>query len=241
MTIECKVFSIEKIKANKKIIEKMYLLMYEHYNNINIVKFKRDLYSKDKVFLVYDSENLIGFSTLKKLFLKLNEEKIEGLFSGDTIIKKGFSWGTNFQKEWIKYCLKESEKNKKLNIKTYWFLISKGIKTYMYLPTYFKTYSPKLNYIENIFEKNLKNIYARKLYGERYIEKLGIIKNDSTNDYLKENIENINSRKKENENIKFFISKNPNYLEGDELVCLAEISYENLSKLGKRVIKDLNI
>lgn len=241
MTIKCKVFSIEKIKANKKIIEKMYLLMYEHYNNINIVKFKRDLYSKDKVFLVYDSENLIGFSTLKKLFLKLNEEKIEGLFSGDTIIKKGFSWGTNFQKEWIKYCLKESEKNKKLNIKTYWFLISKGIKTYMYLPTYFKTYSPKLNYIENIFEKNLKNIYARKLYGERYIEKLGIIKNDSTNDYLKENIENINSRKKENENIKFFISKNPNYLEGDELVCLAEISYENLSKLGKRVIKDLNI
>lgn len=241
MSIECKISSIEEIKFDEKIIEKMYLLMYEHYDNINIVKFKRDLYSKDKVFLIYNSEMLIGFSTLKKMSLKLNEEKIIGLFSGDTIIKKGYSWGLQFQKEWIKYCLEESEKNKKLNISTYWFLISKGIKTYMYLPTYFNSYTPKLNYSESEFEKSLKNIYAKKLYGERYIEESGIIKNDNTNDYLKENIENINLKKKEDENINFFISKNPNYMQGDELVCLTHISYENLTKLGKRVIKDLNI
>ncbi|WP_022818975.1 hypothetical protein [Fusobacterium russii] len=241
MTIKCKIFSVEEIKFNEKIVEKMYLLMNEHYDNINIVKFKRDLYLKDKVFLVYNSEILLGFSTLKKMSINLNGERIEGLFSGDTIIKKGFSWGISFQKEWIKYCLEESEKNKKLNIKTYWFLISKGIKTYLYLPTYFNLYSPKLNYIESELEKNLKNIYAGELYGERYIKETGIIKNDSTNDYLKEDIENISLKKKENENIKFFISKNPNYMQGDELVCLTEISYENLTKFGKRVIKNLNI
>lgn len=243
MSILCEVLSVEKLKFAKEITKKMYFLMQEHYENINLEKFKADLYKKDSVFLVYSSKELVGFSTLKKIEINLENENetIVGLFSGDTIIKKGFSWAIEFQKEWIKYCLKESKRNEKIGIKTYWFLISKGIKTYMYLPTYFINFSPRLNYIESEKEKIIKNSYAKKLYGNRYIESLGIIKNDGTNDYLKENIINISDKQKNNENIQFFISKNPNYEQGDELVCLTEISYENLTKLGRRVIKNLEL
>lgn len=243
MISKCKILSIQEIKNDKKIINKMYTLMTDHYENINIDKFIKDLYIKDNIFLVYSSEELIGFSTLKKIKISLEEENetIIGLFSGDTVIKKGFSWSISFQKEWIKFCLEESEKNNLLNIKTYWFLISKGIKTYMYLPTYFKNYSPKLGVIESKKEKKIKELYGQKLYANRYDMKSGVIRNDSSNDYLKENVVSINSKQQLNRDIQFFISKNPNYKEGDELVCLAELSYENLTNLGKRVVKNLKL
>ena len=44
-----------------------------------------------------------------------------------------------------------------------------------------------------------------------------------------------------NKNIQFFLRKNPNYQKGDELVCLAEISFDNLTNLGKRVLKEISL
>ena len=88
-------------------------------------KFLTDLYDKNDVFLLFENDELKGFSTIKKMELDVenekdfgekDEEKIVGFFSGDTIIEKGFSWGIEFQKEWIKYCLLESEKNKKIGV-----------------------------------------------------------------------------------------------------------------------------
>ena len=186
-----------------------------------------------------------GFSTIKKINVELknenneNSEKISGFFSGDTIIEKGVSWGIEFQKEWIKYCLLESKKNIKNGVKTYWFLISKGIKTYMYLPTYFKNFCPKVDYVESEIEKKIKDIYAKKIYGSRYCKENGIVKNDGTNDFLRENVVVLSEKQLKNKNIQFFLEKNPDYKKGNELVCLAEISFENLTNLGKRVLKEI--
>ena len=77
------------------------------------------------------------------------------------------------------------------------------------------------------------------LYEERYVKEKGIIKNNGNNDNLKEDIIVLSEKKKENEDIKYFVNKNPGYLYGDELVCLTEISEENLTKFGKRVIKNM--
>lgn len=127
----------------------------------------------------------------------------------------------------------------KNGVKTYWFLISKGIKTYMYLPTYFKKFCPKADYTENEMEKKIKDIYAEKIYGNRYNKENGIVKNDGTNDFLRENVVVLSEKQLKNKNVQFFLEKNPSYQKGDELVCLAEISFENLTNLGKRVLKEI--
>jgi len=243
--MKCKIFSVLDIKNDEKIVENMFLLMKNHYENMKKDKFLKDLYDKNNVFLLFENDELKGFSTIKKMELNIENEKetvngkIVGFFSGDTIIEKGFSWGIEFQKEWIKYCLLESEKNMKNGLKTYWFLISKGIKTYMYLPTYFKKFSPKADYTENETEKKIKDIYAEKIYGNRYNKENGIVKNDGTNDFLRENVVVLSEKQLKNKNVQFFLEKNPNYQKGDELVCLAEISFENLTNLGKRVLKEI--
>ncbi len=237
--IFCKLLSLEYIKKNDYLIDDFYKLMEMHYENIKFEKFLADLNEKDEVFVIYEDSLVRGFSTIKKIKLEIDSDVIIGIFSGDTIIEKGYSWSMEFQKEWIKYCLKEREKNKQNNIKTYWFLISKGIKTYMYLPLYFNKFYPNKN--ENATEIEIKIIdkYATLLYEERYVKEKGIIKNNGNNDHLKEDIIVLSEKKKENEDIKYFVNKNPGYLYGDELVCLTEISEENLTKFGKRVIKNM--
>ena len=238
----CKIFSMDSIKNDNDIVNEMFSLMKKHYENMKKEKFLADLYDKDDIFLIFDGEILKGFSTIKKINVEIkneNNEKISGFFSGDTIIEKGFSWGIEFQKEWIKYCLLESEKNMKNGVKTYCFLISKGIKTYMYLPTYFKNFCPKVDYVESEIEKKIKNIYAKEIYGDRYSKESGIVKNDGTNDFLKENVIVLSEKQLKNKNIQFFLKKNPDYKKGDELVCLAEISFDNLTNLGKRVLKEI--
>jgi len=243
--MKCKIFSVLDIKDDEKIVESMFLLMKNHYENMKKDKFLKDLYDKNDIFLLFENDELKGFSTIKKMELNIENEKetvngkIVGFFSGDTIIEKGFSWGIEFQKEWIKYCLLESEKNMKNGVKTYWFLISKGIKTYMYLPTYFKKFCPKADYTENEMEKKIKDIYAEKIYGNRYNKENGIVKNDGTNDFLRENVVVLSEKQLRNKNVQFFLEKNPSYQKGDELVCLAEISFENLTNLGKRVLKEI--
>ena len=245
MVMECKVFAVKDIRENSKIVESMFLLMKKYYENMKKDKFLADLYDKNDIFLIFENEELKGFSTIKKMELNIENNKdsekkrIAGCLSGDTIIEKGFSWGIEFQKEWIKYCLLESEKNIKNGVKTYWFLISKGIKTYMYLPTYFKNFCPKVDYVESEIEKKIKDIYAKKIYGSRYCTENGIVKNDGTNDFLRENVVVLSEKQLKNKNIQFFLEKNPDYKKGDELVCLAEISFENLTNLGKRVLKEV--
>ena len=247
--MECKIFSVKDIKDEEKIVESMFLLMKKHYENMKKDKFLKDLYDKNDVFLLFENDELKGFSTIKKMELDVENEKesrertanekIIGFFSGDTIIEKGFSWGIEFQKEWIKYCLLESDKNMRNGVKTYWFLISKGVKTYMYLPTYFKNFCPKVDYVESEMEKKIKDIYAEKIYGDRYKKEKGIVKNDGTNDFLRESVVVLSEKQLKNKNVQFFLEKNPDYKKGDELVCLAEISFENLTNLGKRVLKEI--
>ena len=230
MVMECKVFAVKDIRENSKIVESMFLLMKKYYENMKKDKFLMDLYDKNDVFLIFESDELKGFSTIKKMELNIEngkdseKKRIAGFFSGDTIIEKGFSWGIEFQKN---------------GVKTYWFLISKGIKTYMYLPTYFKNFCPKLGYTESEMEKKIKDIYAEKIYGSRYCKESGIVKNDGTNDFLRENVVVLSEKQLKNKNIQFFLEKNPNYQKGDELVCLAEISFDNLTNLGKRVLKEI--
>ena len=182
----CKLLSLEDIKKNNYLIDDFYKLMEMHYENIKMEKFLADLNEKDEVFVIYEDSLVRGFSTIKKIKLEIDSDVIIGIFSGDTIIEKGYSWGMEFQKEWIKYCLKECEKNKQNNIKTYWFLISKGIKTYMYLPLYFNKFYPNKNGKSTEIEIKIIDKYATLLYEDRYIKEKGIIKSTKKKIKIKE-------------------------------------------------------
>lgn len=68
--MKCKIFSVLDIKNDEKIVESMFLLMKKYYENMKKDKFLMDLYDKNDVFLIFESDELKGFSTIKKNGIK---------------------------------------------------------------------------------------------------------------------------------------------------------------------------
>ena len=92
--MKCKIFSVLDIKNDEKIVENMFLLMKNHYENMKKDKFLKDLYDKNNVFLLFENNELKGFSTIKKMELNIENEK-------DTVNGKivgFFFWGYNYRK-----------------------------------------------------------------------------------------------------------------------------------------------
>ena len=51
--MKCKIFSVLDIKDDEKIVESMFLLMKNHYENMKKDKFLKDFYDKNNVFLLF--------------------------------------------------------------------------------------------------------------------------------------------------------------------------------------------
>jgi hypothetical protein len=75
---------------------------------------------------------------------------------------------------------------------------------------------------------------ARKYYGDRYDDHLGIVRLPQAQ-VLRETFKEIPPGRQTNPHIQFFQQMNPGYLQGDELVCFTELSANNLTRAGQRM------
>lgn len=210
--------------------EAMYLLFCRYYSNVTLDQFYKDLNKKDYVFLLRDKETLDvkGFSTIVELEIEYNNKKIRGFFSGDTVVDKEYwgqgTLGINF----LKFLF--IQKLKKPFSPLYWFLISKGYKTYLLMANNFKNHYPRH---EEKTPKKIKWIidsFSKELYGKFYNPKSGVISysKHETNikDCLKSDITPITKDMlMANDRIKFFAKRNPGWQEGDELACIAKMTF----------------
>ena len=120
-------------------IEAMFSLMQTFYDDVSRNVFISDLMDKDYcILLCNDGGEVVGFSTQKIMSFDMGGRMIHGVFSGDTIIHKDY-WGsfelyTVFARFFFAYAEKYDD--------FYWFLISKGYKTYRMLPLFFNDFYP---------------------------------------------------------------------------------------------------
>lgn len=118
-------------------IKQMYDLYASFYENTALDVFLQDLSKKSGVILVTrkSDEKVVGFSTLTCFDIEVEGRNARGIFSGDTIIEPAY-WGNNalaatFHRRVV------IERLKKPFTPFYWFLISKGYKTYLLLANNF--------------------------------------------------------------------------------------------------------
>jgi len=220
--------------SNKEISE-MFEIMKNHYENIKYEKFLKDLANKKWVIVLEENGKIAGFSTAAIVELEIKGKTVKGLFSGDTVIDQQYKWEMEFQKTWVKFVTGLMEE---YDSEFYWFLLSKGEKTYRFLPLYFKEFYPCCERETPVEIKEMMDGYALKLYGGNYNRLTGIIKNSGENDYLNSQMAEVNSEKLKNRHIKFFLEKNSGYSKGDELVCIAKLSYDNFKESVKRMLRE---
>jgi hypothetical protein len=207
----------------------MYELMNAHYLDISIERFNADLEWKDEVILLHDQSHQIkGFSTIAWNPCNTATSEYDILFSGDTIIHKEH-WGTQ---ELVRgFCHRAGEWKARHSKKIYWYLISKGYRTYLYLPLFAKKFHP------SPYEKNpeLERIAATTsscIFGDAWKTGEGLIRFPSSHGRLTPQLADDIENRMNNPYVSFFNSRNPRFSQGEELVCITEMTQPNLKRMA---------
>lgn len=228
---------LEKITDAQK--DEMFLLYNNYFINTDKKTFLMDMNEKDWVIILRDKNKIVGFSTHKLIQLPVNNINRFFLFSGDTIIDKPYWLTSSLAGSFGHILLRLITQYK--NIPLYWFLISKGYRTYRFLPVYFKFFYPICNTETPLEYAKLMQAVSIFKFNKAFNPETGIISFGGQKDRLSPEMCNIPESKIKDPHVQFFLKKNPNYFLGDELACIADISQDNLNEYAWRVIKNSKV
>ena len=213
----------------------LYELLERHYEHVSWPQFEADLAEKDAVIVLRDANGLpCGFSTQKVMHVTVDGLPVRAIFSGDTIIDPGH-WGEQeLGRAWCRYVGQVRASDPETTL--YWFLISKGYRTYLYLPVFFKTYYPACAWPTPAAEQRILNALASAKFPDDYEAGTGLVVFPESRGNLKPELAVVSPHRLKNQHVRFFLSSNPSYSQGTELACLAEISPENMRSYPARIL-----
>jgi hypothetical protein len=229
------VLPVQEIDAD--FTAKLYLLFAAHYDHVTLDRFEADLAEKDFIVVLRDAENgePRGFSTQQVLRMQIDGAPVRALFSGDTIIDPDY-WGEQeLVRGWCRVVgqlLVDDDPSP-----LYWLLISKGFRTYLYLPVFYREFWPRHDQATPASMQRIIDGLANRKWPQYYDSSSGLLKFPSSLGQLKSGIADVPAARADDPHVKFFLERNPTYREGTELVCLAPISLENTKSIGRRLIQ----
>ena len=216
----------------------MFALFARHYEHVSPSRFEADLYQKDCVILLRESGTgaVQGFSTQQVLHFSVDGEPMRALFSGDTIIEPAFWGDQELVRGWCRFAggVRAAAPGARL----FWFLISKGYRTYLYLPLFFRRYLPAPDRSPSPFEQVVMDTLARMKFAPYYRRDRGLLEFPDRRGNLTPALAAVPESRRADPRVRFFLERNPTYAMGTELVCLAEISPQNMRSIAGRTLED---
>lgn len=212
----------------------MWKLFESYYADIEHNRFLSDLYAKDSVILITAGKEIAGFSTLKTYDREIGNRHVKVIYSGDTIVHRAY-WGqTVLQKTFFSFLVSTYLKNPTKDV--YWFLISKGYKTYCLLSRNFPNYWPRHDAATPAFETELLGDLATDMFGDSWKPELGVLKFEESLGSLKGNVAPITDDARKFADIRFFEQINAGHAQGDELCCLGKIDAQLMWSYPKKLV-----
>jgi len=239
MSLTGKILPVEKVSPERR--DEMFRLMASHYDFLRRRDFDFDLAEKDWVIEIAESTTwaLRGFSTQMVFDVELDGTTVKTLFSGDTIVDPS-CWHRNpLAGLWGRLVLSLVERYE--DVELYWFLISKGYKTYRFLPTFFHEFFPRHDVPTPRRVAELLNVLGRHRYAASYDSSDGLVRADAQGCRLRPGFADVTPERLHDPHVRFFLERNPNYARGDELCCLAPLSRENFTRAAYKVIEAVEL
>lgn len=227
---------VERYDLSDWTISKMFELYSTYYTSVTEEGFRADLEKKNKVGMFLDpTDRIRGFTTFSINPAGSGTEEYNVIFSGATVMDQSCWGGYDMIKGWSRTVRKLLDRNP--DKKHYWFLITKGHKTYLYFPYFFKHYVPALHTPPNQMElKKIMDRTATKMFGDDYDPINGLIRFPDSRGELKPALAADTFHKKHKEHVSYFLKRNPNFYCGEELACVAEIHPKNMKGMVKNLL-----
>lgn len=228
MKLEASILRRDRIDAT--LASELYRLYARYYAPTLPEMFARDLADKTYCVVLRDAAaRLCGFSTVARLRVPFGGGEAEVLFSGDTVVDQAY-WGEQtLPFRWIEEAgrIKAEEPERPL----YWLLITKGHRTFRYLPGFARSYCPGVA----ADLTGLRNRISLSRFGDRFDGRSGILRPDpGCPTALRTEFAGLDAARRSNPHVRQFLALNPGHARGDELVCLCELSVENLRPRARR-------
>lgn len=224
--LQASIISVSDILFKDKLM--MFSLMRRYYENVSKKQFLSDLEKKDCVIMIKEKKSsaLCGFSTQVLLRRNIKNQDVRIVFSGDTVIDKKHRNSLVLPLTFGKMML--SILKEEPGTPLYWLLTTKGYKTYRYLPVFFKDYFPSPSKKLSSFEKSILTMMGKELLEEKFDAKHWILRAKDGAQRLKPGVADITENRRKKQEIAYFEKMNPNHAQGDDLICLARFSEQNL-------------
>lgn len=216
--------------------DQLFTLMEDNYENLNRQRFEADLDAKTGAIVLTGDQGLIrGFST----YLVYPEPDLDCrvIYSGDTIIHPD-SWGSPSLFYGFGSLLKSLMAEELQGQRIFWLLLSKGFRTFGLLPLFFQHFVPHQNQAPGEPWDSLgqlRDTLASRKFGALYQAGPALLPAGA--DYLNSRLAAIPDNKESNPWVRFFLDHNPDYHRGTELVCLTEITLDNILPPARRFVR----
>jgi hypothetical protein len=219
-------------------IEEMFAVHARLYERVSERQFRADLAEKDWVLLLRDGTDgrIRGFTTILLLEAEVRGERLRVVFSGDTGIDPECWGGQALVRAWAQFM--GAQLAERPDRRLYWFLISKGYRTYLYLPLFFATFYPRVDTVTPPFERELITTLGRLKYPRDFNPDTGVVEFAESHGHLAPGLAGTPPHRREHAHVRFFLDRNPGWTRGHELVCVAELSAANMRGLARRMLVD---
>lgn len=216
----------------------MFVLLRSHFVGVDSGTFERDLLQKNWVILLEDHRGVLrGFSTLLVYPEQAGGAAITVVYSGDTIVAREWWGSAALPLTWLRAVREIAPLYGSPEV--YWLLLTSGFRTYRFLPVFFRDFLPRRDRTGAAGAALLTSL-ATAQFGSRFDPAAGIVRFDRPQVLAPELLEVPRGRIAD-PHVAFFLERNPGYVHGDELVCLARIGDDNLTAAGRRIARGLDV
>ena len=216
---------------------RMATLFLQYYEGVDEQRFLADLDDKDHVIVLRDADGIQGFSTLASLSVRHQGRTHWAVFSGDTVVDRRH-WGTRvLGRQFLAYLF--WQRLRRPFAPLWWFLISKGYKTYRLMANNFPEHWPRHEAATPPHRQRLLDAFSAARFAEHYDAETGLITFPRDSGRLRNGVAAASrALALENPRIRYFVERNPAWADGVELACLAAMGWSMPLRYGAKTLRD---
>ena len=211
----------------------MFALLDGYFAGVTRAQFAADLAEKSHVILLENAGRLVGFSTLLVYETIHRGEPVTVVYSGDTIVAPEAWQSPVLARAWI--ATVNDLRREHPHGRYYWLLLTSGFRTYRFLPIFWREYFPSSHQPTPPDMQDLLDQLAGEKFGHAYDPARGVVR-FTRPQRLRPALAALPAGRATDPHVAFFLARNPAHLDGDELVCVTELTEANLTAAGRRMV-----